>query len=230
MKFNRDHSLPEVGTAGSYTRLKVFIGCLLASLVASGATLGTVYCAGRWRLAVGPEIFFAKGIGLIVCVLGCVLLFCLLKEKKWYVKFVGFCFSIGLLLASFSWVSNSMVELYVAGFKQAVFSAASAEQWGSTAMIVKKNSMDSSKDQRWMGNLLPDFIWKVYPGITVATGAPDWSAPTNDMHIWISWRGWSFDRAIVIGPVKSYTPDFRKILYRKNYSNNISFMLLGGSD
>lgn len=211
---------------------KIFFRCLLTSVLAFIVTLGMVYCAGRWQLFLIDEKVNAEVVGFVFSILGCYVVLHIFKEKKKIRKFMAFCFAAGLLLASFSKSSDLMKRVYVDGLEQAAFSVAPPEQWESTLMIAERYRMSPPKDQAWGWELLPTFVSKVYPGRGIYTGIIDDTTKTNNLHLLIFWRGASFTPAVEIGQLSPQATELSglNLLYRKDYSNSISFMILGNDD
>jgi hypothetical protein len=213
-------------------KLKSFIGCLLMAFVAFGTTLGMVYCSGRWTLVIGPEIGFPKVMGLMVWILGCFILWPKFGKQGNYKKYIllgvsmALSLSIALSLIFFSRTSSRlMIKVYAIGFEHAVFSAASPEQWSSVPMVMKKSRERLTEQEKLSGEegFPPDFVLKVFPS------SEPWGH-NEDKLIIFDRRGWSFDRILEVGDLKSDDQGFENIIYQKDYSNNISFLLLGGGD
>lgn len=211
-------------------KLKFFIGCLLMAVLAFGVVLGMAYCSGRWYLAIGPQIGFPKVTGLMVWVFGFFILLSKFGNQGDYKKYLVLVLSLSIALSLIFFskaVSRLMIKVYVIGFERAVFSVASPEQWSSVPMSMKKNRerltereiLNDKKESP------PDFVWKVYPGVNCLPYTPN-----KDKLIVFMWRGWSFDQVLEVGDLKSYDLGFNDVIYQKNYSNNISFLLLGGDD
>lgn len=212
--------------------LKFFTGCLLIAVAAFGAALGMVYCSGRWDVAIGPEIGFPKVMGLLVWIIGCFILWWKFGKQGNYKRYMVLCLSIALSLIFFLKTSSKlMIKVYVIGFEHAVFSAASPEQWSSVPMDMKKSKEHLTKREILNGEkelppdyvwkLPPDFVWKVFPS------SVPWGY-NEDKLIIFDQRGWSFDRELEVGDLNSDDLSSQNVIYQKVYSNNISFLLLGG--
>jgi hypothetical protein len=222
-------SLGVYGTKNSRMKLKFFIGCLLVAVVAFGTTLGMAYSSGRWDVAIGPEIAFSKVMGLAVWIFGCFILWLKFGKQGNFKTYMVLGLSIALSLIFFSKTSSRlMVKVYAIGFERAVFSAASPEQWSSVPMIMKKNRERLTKQEilnndGYIWKLPPDFVWRVFPSF------PPWGLNEDKLIIFYE-RGWSFNRVLEIGDLKSDGLSSQNVIYQKVYSNNISILLIGGDD
>jgi hypothetical protein len=224
------------GKKGDYEKYMALGLSMVLSLSIALALIifSSIYFSGRWDVTIGPEISFPKIMGLVVCIFGCFILWLKFGKQGNYKTYMVLGLSIALSLMFFSKTSSRlMVKVYTIGFEHAVFSAASPEQWSSVPMIMKKNR--ERLTERWILNhkkesppefsweLPPDYVWKVFPL------SPPWGH-NEDKLIIFDERGWSFDRALEVGDLKSGDQVFNNIIYRTDYSNNISFLLLGGGD
>lgn len=206
---------------------KLLASSVLISLVAFGVALTAAYCDGRWALAIGPEIFFDKCVGFSVWIALFFVLAYFFRKATPQFRVKACCLSAVLILGSYFVEADWILSSYFAGFQSGVLNAASGDQWKALPLIVKRNSMNPSENQKSMENLFPAFVWRVRPGGRFV-GFP---VGTNDTQISIVWRGWSFDPAIEVGPLKPSPSEYSGgIKCEKRYSNCITFMLLGSAD
>jgi hypothetical protein len=209
--------------------IKFFIGCLFIAVVAFGVTFGMVYCSGRWDVVFGPEIGFPKVMGFVVWIFGCFVLMSRFGKQVKYKKYIVLSLFIVLSSIIFSKTSSRlMIKVYVLGFENAVFNTASPEQWSSVPMIVRENRERLTKQEildndGYIWKLPPHFVWKIFPTF------PPWGLNEDKLIIFYE-RGWSFNRVLEIGDLKSGGLSSPNIIYQKICSNNISFMLVGGDD
>jgi hypothetical protein len=228
------------GKKGDYEKyLALGLSMMLSLSIALALIIfSSIYFSGRWDVTIGPEISFPKVMGLVVCILGCFILWLKFGKQGNFKTYMVLGLSVVLSLIFFSKTSSRlMVKVYAIGFEHAVFSAASPQQWSSVPMVMKKNTerlterwisdhkKESNKESPpdFFGELPPDFVWKVFPLSPPTT-------PNQDKLVVFIQRGWSFDRVLEIGDLKSYDLGFKNIIYQTDYSNNISFLLIGGGD